>query len=33
MTETLLHQENLMYFEYVLVQITSDIVGSIIINL
>jgi hypothetical protein len=33
MMGTFLHPENLTYFENVLVQITRDIVGPIIINL
>jgi hypothetical protein len=33
MMGTLLHPENLTYVEHVLVQITRDIVGPIIINL
>jgi len=32
-TLLLVHAENLTYFEHVLLQITRDIVGSIIINL
>jgi len=33
MMRTLLHSENLTYFEHVLVQITRDVVDPIIINL